>query len=78
MVFKGDLSLTNWFVRVLRCQNDSKVTTAAARKAFMKRFEREVDPDGVLTDAEIRRAEHAMKAHMLRLSHKAAISNKKK
>jgi hypothetical protein len=43
--------------------------TAAARKAFADRFEREVDPDGVLSPAErARRAESARKAHFTRLA----------
>lgn len=43
--------------------------TAAARKAFLDRFEREVDPDGVLTTTErARRAQHARKAYFTRLA----------
>jgi hypothetical protein len=43
--------------------------TASARAAFLSRFEREVDPDGVLEPAErFRRAEHAKKAYFLRLA----------
>ncbi len=47
-------------------------TTRAARAAFMARFEREVDPDGVL-DPEDRaaRAAAARKAYMLRLALKS-------
>lgn len=55
--------------------------TASARAAFLLRFEREVDPDGVLEPAErARRAEHAKKAYFLRLalaSQKARASKKK-
>jgi hypothetical protein len=48
--------------------------TAPARKAFLSRFEREVDPDGVLDPQDrARRAEHAKKAYFLRL---AAASSK--
>lgn len=51
--------------------------TAPARKAFDDRFEREVDPDGVLTEAErARRAEHARKAHFKRLALKSAKSRR--
>ena len=43
--------------------------TAAARAAAFGRFERLVDPAGVLEPGErARRAEHARKAHMLRMS----------
>jgi hypothetical protein len=43
--------------------------TAPARAAFLSRFEREVDPDGVLEPEErARRAEHAKKAYFLKLA----------
>src|SRR4249920_493449 len=43
--------------------------TAPARAAFLSRFEREVDPDGVLEPAErAKRAEHAKKAYFIRLA----------
>jgi hypothetical protein len=52
---------------------DPKARTAPARSAFFDRFEREVDPDGVLDPADRRRrAEHARKAHMQRLALKSA------
>lgn len=48
---------------------DPAAHTAPARKAFLDRFEREVDPDGVLPPAELaRRAEHARKAYFARLA----------
>lgn len=48
---------------------DRRAATAAARKAFLDRFERQVDPDRVLEPAErARRAESARKAHMARLA----------
>jgi hypothetical protein len=47
---------------------DRSARTRPAREAFLKRFEREVDPDGRLPpDERRRRAEHAHRAHMLRL-----------
>jgi hypothetical protein len=50
-------------------ETDAKAATAPARKGFMARFEREVDPDGVLTSEErTRRAKHARQAHMTRLA----------
>jgi hypothetical protein len=48
---------------------DRAARTAPARRAAMARYEREVDPDGVLDPAErARRAEYAMRAHMSRLA----------
>lgn len=47
--------------------------TAAARQAALDRFERQVDPDGVLAPAErARRAEHARKAYFTSLALKSA------
>ena len=44
-------------------------TTAVARATFLSSFEREVDPDGVLSSEErARRATAAHKAHMTRLA----------
>jgi len=48
---------------------DRREHTAPARAAFLSRFEREVDPDGVLDPQErARRAEHAKKAYFIRLA----------
>ena len=48
--------------------DDRSARTRPAREAFLKRFEREVDPDGKLPpDERRRRAEHAKRAYMLRL-----------
>ena len=48
---------------------DPAAHTAPARAAFLGRFEREVDPDGLLDRRErARRAEHARKAYFLRLA----------
>jgi hypothetical protein len=52
---------------------DRTARTAKARKAFMDRFEREVDPDGRLDPAERgRRAENARKSYYLKLALKSA------
>jgi hypothetical protein len=49
--------------------SDRSARTAPARHAAMQRFEREVDPDGVLPPAErAQRAEQAMRAHMSRIA----------
>jgi hypothetical protein len=47
--------------------------TQPGRDAANARFEREVDPDGVLPEAErLRRTEHARRSHMLKMSLKAS------
>jgi len=52
---------------------DPKARTAAARKAALARFEREVDPTGVLDPADrARRAEHARRAYFAGLALKSA------
>lgn len=59
--------------------SDRQARTAAARTAALDRFEREVDPDGVLDPAERAvRAEHAKKAHMIRMALKSAESRRKR
>lgn len=48
---------------------DPAAHTAPARRAFLDRFEREVDPEGLLpTEERQRRAEHARTAYFLRLA----------
>jgi hypothetical protein len=43
--------------------------TAPARRAFLGRFEKQVDPDGILPPAErARKAEQALRAHMAGLA----------
>jgi hypothetical protein len=61
--------------------SDEAQHTAPARAAFLSRFEREVDPDGLLDPAErARRAEHAKKAYFLKLAlaSKKARANKRR
>jgi hypothetical protein len=56
-----------------------KTNTAPARAAFDARFEREVDPDGVLTPVErAKRAEHARKLHFARMALASVKARKKK
>jgi hypothetical protein len=53
--------------------------TAPARKVFLSRFEREVDPEGVLEPQErARRAEHAKKAYFTRLALASSKARAKK
>ncbi len=57
----------------LHSTHSSRETTAAARRAFLARFEAEVDPDQALPAAErSRRAEAARKAYFARLALKSA------
>ena len=57
--------------------SDRSARTRPAREAFLKRFEREVDPEGKLPpDERRRRAEHAKRAYMLRLRKRATITRK--
>lgn len=56
----------------LHAQTDGREHTRPAREGFMRRFEKQVDPDGVLSPAEReRRAQHALKAHMTGLALKS-------
>lgn len=59
-------------------QTDPREGTAAARKAALDRFEKQVDPEGVLDALErARRAEHAKKAYFLQLAAKSAQARRK-
>ena len=59
-------------VRWAKCE-DRTTATAPARRAAQSRWEREVDPDGVLTPEErSKRAESAQKAHMARMAFNSA------
>lgn len=54
-------------------------STAAGTAAFLSRFERQVDPDGLLMPEErSRRAEHAKKAYMSALALKSSKSRRKR
>ena len=57
--------------------DDRSARTAAARKAALDRFDREVDPEQKLDPAErSRRAMHARKAYFSRLALKSAQSRR--
>ena len=57
--------------------HDRAARTRPAREAFLKRFEKEVDPDGTLPPEERRqRAEHAKRAYMLQLAKRSAAARK--
>lgn len=62
----------------LHATRDSRELTRPAREAFIARFEREVDVEGVLPAAErTRRAKAALKAHMTLLAMKSAKSRRR-
>jgi hypothetical protein len=53
----------------LHARQDARVTTEPARRAFMDRFAREVDPDGVLPpDERERRAQAAKRRYFTALA----------
>jgi hypothetical protein len=57
---------------------DRSARTAAARQAFIEKFDRQADPDGVLEPAErTSRAESLRSAHYSRLALKAAQARRK-
>jgi hypothetical protein len=63
---------------VLHSRYDSRELTRAAQQAFWSKFERDVDPDGVLPlDERLRRADMARKAHFTRLALKSAQVRRK-
>lgn len=63
----------------LHSRHDSKEISANARKAFRAKFEQQVDPDGVLPEAERkRRAEFARREFYTRIAHKSAESRRQK
>jgi len=58
--------------------SDRSAATAPARRAFDDRFEKQVDPDGVLDPAErARRAVHLRKAYFTRLALRSAQARRK-
>ena len=63
----------------LHARHDPRTTTAAARRAFLDRFEREADPDGVLPHEErARRARHLRKAYFARLALRSAQARRQR
>jgi hypothetical protein len=57
--------------------SDPTARTANARAALMARFEREVDPHGLLTDEErTKRAAHARTAYYTRLALRSAVARR--
>lgn len=64
--------------RWAKCE-DRSAATQAARDGLMAKFERQVDPDGVLpVEERAARAESARRAHFQRLALKSAAARKAK
>lgn len=62
----------------LHATHDPRETTRRAREVFLSRFEREVDPDGVLTPGErARRAEAARRAYFTRLAFQSSRARRR-
>ena len=62
----------------LHAKVDSSEHTKPERKAFLERFENEVDPDRTLSREErLRRAEQAKKAYFNRLALKSAQARRR-
>jgi hypothetical protein len=58
---------------------DTKKATQPAHAGFFAKFEREVDPDGVLApDERALRADRLMRAHMVMLSARSAEARRKR
>lgn len=63
----------------LHAKRDPKVTTEAARRAFLDRFDHEVDPDGSLpADERARRAEAARRAYFTRLALRSSQARRRR
>ena len=63
----------------LHAKHDSRSLTMPARLAFLGRFEREVDPDLVLTSEErARRADQARRAYFNALALKSAQARRRR
>ncbi len=58
---------------------DRVAATEPARSAFMRRFEEQVDPEGLLSEEErLSRAHFAMRAHMADLTRRRVLSRRRK
>jgi hypothetical protein len=57
--------------------SDRSARTKPARDKFLEKFERQVDPEGILPQKERRqRAESARKAYMLQLARRSAMARR--
>jgi hypothetical protein len=63
----------------MHSQHDSRLTTERARKAFLDRFEREVDPNRLLPATErARRASQARRSYFVALALKSAQARRRR
>ncbi len=63
----------------LHAKRDPRETTRKARQAFLDRFERQVDPDGLLEPAErARRADQARSAYFAHLSYRGVRARQRR
>ena len=63
----------------LHAQHDSRVTSKPGRDAWLAGFEKQVDPDGVLSPEErARRAGHARQSYMAKLALRSARARRKR
>ena len=66
-------------IGALSLHSQGRTNTAPARAAFLDRFAREVDPEGVLPEAErLRRADYAKRAFFSKLALKSAQSRRRR
>ena len=77
------LSPTEWALRARAAAHalhaQGGTSTKAGTRAFLARFEKQVDPDGVLpVDERTRRARHALKSHMSVLALKASRARRRR
>lgn len=69
----------NGRIGALKVHAAGRGTTAQARRAFDARFDRQVDPEGILEPAErARRAFHARQLYFARLAAKSAAVRRRK
>jgi hypothetical protein len=61
----------------LHATHDPRETTRKAREVFLSRFEREVDPDGLLTAGRARRAGAARRAYFTRLAFQSSRARRR-
>jgi hypothetical protein len=58
---------------------DRTAATAPARRGLIARFERQVDPDGLLPEDERqRRAQSALRAHMARMAQRSVVARRRR
>lgn len=59
--------------------SDRTARTAAGTRAFLDRFERQVDPDGVLPEeVRVAMAKHARTAYMLQLAERSVAARRRR